>query len=92
MNIQRFDDEAALSAALATHVLELIVARPSLVLGLPTGRTPLGLYRELRERSGGDLIDWSRAVVDSSHVPAVLGGSKPARARSTGARAAPSTS
>ena len=60
MNIQRFDDEAALSAALATHVLELIVARPSLVLGLPTGRTPLGLYRELRERSGGDLIDWSR--------------------------------
>lgn len=60
MNIQRFDDEGALSAALATHVLELIVARPSLVLGLPTGRTPLGLYRELRERSGGDLIDWSR--------------------------------
>ena len=60
MNIQRFDEEDALSAALATHVLELIVARPSLVLGLPTGRTPLGLYRELRERSGGDLIDWSR--------------------------------
>jgi glucosamine-6-phosphate deaminase len=60
VNIQYFDDEEALSAALATHVLELIVARPSLVLGLPTGRTPLGLYRELRERSGGDLIDWSR--------------------------------
>ncbi|HEX8031227.1 MAG TPA: 6-phosphogluconolactonase, partial [Vicinamibacterales bacterium] len=60
MNIERFDDEDALSAALATHVLELIVARPSLVLGLPTGRTPLGLYRELRERSGGGLIDWSR--------------------------------
>ena len=30
------------------------------MLGLPTGRTPLGLYRELRERSGGDRIDWSR--------------------------------
>lgn len=75
MNIQRFDDEAALSAALATRVLESIVARPSLVLGLPTGRTPLGLYRELRERSGGTLakpeparagsrngtpVDWSR--------------------------------
>ncbi|HWI19115.1 MAG TPA: glucosamine-6-phosphate deaminase, partial [Vicinamibacterales bacterium] len=26
----------------------------------PTGRTPLGLYRELRERSGGDRIDWSQ--------------------------------
>jgi glucosamine-6-phosphate deaminase len=58
--IERFEDDDALSAALATHVLERIVAHPSLVLGLPTGRTPLGLYRELRERSGGDRIDWSR--------------------------------
>lgn len=60
MNIERFEDEGTLSAALATRVLEHIVARPALVLGLPTGRTPLGLYRELRERSGGDLIDWSK--------------------------------
>ena len=60
MNIERFEDDAALSAALATYVLERIVARPALVLGLPTGRTPLGLYRELRERSGGDSIDWSQ--------------------------------
>ena len=58
MNIERFDDEAALSAALATRVLDSIVANPSLVLGLPTGRTPLGLYRELRERGKG--LDWSR--------------------------------
>ncbi|HUQ87923.1 MAG TPA: glucosamine-6-phosphate deaminase [Vicinamibacterales bacterium] len=70
MNIERFEDEDALSSALATVVLEAIIARPSLVLGLPTGRTPLGLYRELRERSGSTLpprsrqakagIDWSR--------------------------------
>ncbi|MEP6782053.1 MAG: glucosamine-6-phosphate deaminase [Acidobacteriota bacterium] len=60
MNIERFDDESALSAALAAHLLEAIVAHPTLVLGLPTGRTPLGLYRELRERSEGDRIDWSR--------------------------------
>ena len=59
MNIERFEDEETLSSALATIVLEAIVARPTLVLGLPTGRTPLGLYRELRERSGGDRIDWS---------------------------------
>ena len=57
MNIERFDDEDALSAALATRVLECIIAKPDLVLGLPTGRTPLGLYRELRDRS---RIDWSR--------------------------------
>ena len=60
VNIERFADEDALSSALAARVLESIVAKPSLVLGLPTGRTPLGLYRELRERSGGDRIDWSR--------------------------------
>jgi glucosamine-6-phosphate deaminase len=57
VNIERFDDDAALSAALATYVLERIVAKPPLVLGLPTGRTPLGLYRELRERAG---LDWSQ--------------------------------
>jgi len=60
VNIERFDDDEALSSALATRLLETMVARPSLVLGLPTGRTPLGLYRELRERSRGDRIDWSR--------------------------------
>ena len=56
MIIQRFDDEDALAAALATRVLEAIVANPELVLGLPTGRTPLAFYRELRERGG----DWSK--------------------------------
>ena len=56
MTIHRFDDEDALAAALATRVLEAIVANPELVLGLPTGRTPLAFYRELRERSG---LDWS---------------------------------
>ncbi len=59
MNIERFADEDALSSALAIRVLDSIVAKPALVLGLPTGRTPLGLYRELRERGGGDRIDWS---------------------------------
>ncbi len=60
VNIERFDDEAALSAALAGRVLDALGARPALVLGLPTGRTPLGLYRELRERSARQRIDWSR--------------------------------
>jgi glucosamine-6-phosphate deaminase len=57
--IQRFDDEDALASALAARVLETIIANPRAVLGLPTGRTPLAFYRELRERSGGDRIDWS---------------------------------
>ncbi len=56
MDIERFEDDAALSSALAAQVLETMVAKPSVVLGLPTGRTPLGLYRELRERR----LDWSQ--------------------------------
>ena len=77
MIIERFEDEDALSAVLATFVLESIVKNPALVLGLPTGRTPLGLYRELRERSGGNRIDWSEvrtfnldefAGLDASHA------------------------
>jgi glucosamine-6-phosphate deaminase len=59
VTIQRFDDEDALAAALATRVLEAIMANPELVLGLPTGRTPLAFYRELRERSRENRIDWS---------------------------------
>ena len=59
MTIQRYDDEDGLAAALATRVLEAIVANPELVLGLPTGRTPLAFYRELRERSGAGF-DWSK--------------------------------
>jgi transposase len=47
------------------------------------------LLARLRE---AERIDWSRAVVDSAHLPAVLGAQKPARARSTGANPAPSTS
>lgn len=57
MIIQRFDDEHALASALATRVLDCIIANPTVVLGLPTGRTPLAFYRELRERGSG--LDWS---------------------------------
>jgi len=77
VNIQHFDDDAALSAALATRVLEDIVAGPSLVLGLPTGRTPLGLYRELRERSGGDRVPWSQVRTFNLDEFAGLGASDP---------------
>jgi len=45
------------------------------------------LLAHLRKRDG---IDWSRTVVDSASVRAVFGGSRPARTRQTGAKAAPS--
>ena len=42
-----FHDDRAVAKALARRVADLVTAKPRLVLGLPTGRTPLALYREL---------------------------------------------
>jgi len=46
------------------------------------------LLAKLRE---ADKLDWSRAVVDSSFLPAQKGAPKPGRARSTGVNRAVST-
>ena len=81
MTIQLFNDDEALAAALATGVLQAIVANPALVLGLPTGRTPLTLYREMRERSGGNRIDWSGVRTFNLDEFAGLDGSHPASYR-----------
>lgn len=56
MNIQIFDDVRTLSAELATRVLTEVRLQPSLVLGLPTGRTPLPFYQALR---AAPAADWS---------------------------------
>lgn len=56
--ISVFADEEALAEALATHIIEKIRRTPALVLGLPTGRTPLALYRRLAARA--QEADWSR--------------------------------
>jgi glucosamine-6-phosphate deaminase len=45
-----FSNERDLAEALATEVLTRIRQTPSLVLGLPTGRTPVGLYTCLAAR------------------------------------------
>jgi transposase len=55
-----------------------------------------GVWRELHRLllarlRRADKIDWSRALVDSSSVRAVFGGRRPARARWTGGKRAPST-
>jgi glucosamine-6-phosphate deaminase len=57
--VQRFETEDALAATLAARLVDAIVRNPRLVLGLPTGRTPLPLYRALRERTRRSFVDWS---------------------------------
>ena len=52
-----FPDEATVARSLARRIAAAADANPTLVLGLPTGRTPLALYRELGalHAEGADL-------------------------------------
>jgi glucosamine-6-phosphate deaminase len=59
MNIRVFTDEDTLAATLAREVAERLRRQPSLVLGLPTGRTPLALYAQLRTLTASERLDWS---------------------------------
>ena len=45
----------------------------------------------LAELNAADKLDWSKAVIDGSHLRAMKGGPKPDRARSTAPRPARST-
>lgn len=60
MNIERFDNEDVLASTLAARLIEAISLKPRIVLGLPTGRTPVALYREIRSRSQRGHVDWSQ--------------------------------
>lgn len=60
MNIELFDNEDVLASTLATRLIEAISLKPRIVLGLPTGRTPVALYREVRSRSHRGHVDWSQ--------------------------------
>lgn len=52
-----------LSVRAADVVAHTIRTNPAAVLGLPTGHTPLGLYRELVRRVQAGLLDMSRVSV-----------------------------
>ena len=58
MTIRTFPTAGEAAAALAGDVLNQIRARPALVLGLPTGRTPVAFYRALVRgiRRGGTSV------------------------------------
>ena len=60
MRVRILKDEGAVARSVASQVAALIAERPDAVLGLPTGRTPIGLYAELRERHAAGEIDFSR--------------------------------
>jgi glucosamine-6-phosphate deaminase len=61
VNLRIFSSSQEASLACAALVADALRERPSLVLGLPTGRTPLGAYRELVRLHRAGQADFSRA-------------------------------
>jgi glucosamine-6-phosphate deaminase len=62
MKISVYSSEKAAAAALARYVASRVAAKPDLVLGLPTGRTPIPLYRELVALFEAGEVDLSRVT------------------------------
>ena len=62
MRVRIFASAPALAMALGGSVARLLAANPRVVLGLPTGRTPIPLYRELVRLHDAGRADFSRAT------------------------------
>jgi len=62
MRIRIFSTPRAAARALAGELARTLRARPRLVLGLPTGRTPIPLYEELIALHRAGRVDFSRAT------------------------------
>lgn len=62
MNVRVFASEQEAATACAAHLAAAVRARPELVLGLPTGRSPINVYKELAALHGRGELDLSRAT------------------------------
>lgn len=62
MKIRIFDTPEQAAAAVASRLADAVRERPALVLGLPTGRTPVAAYADLRRLHAAGAADFSRAT------------------------------
>jgi glucosamine-6-phosphate deaminase len=62
VNIHVFDTPNQVAGALARRIADGLLERPEIVLGLPTGRTPLAMYAELRRLHAAGEVDFARAA------------------------------
>ena len=62
MRVHIFNSAPALARALAAGLARTLAATPRVVLGLPTGRTPIPLYREIVRLHAAGRADFSRAT------------------------------
>jgi len=60
VDIKIFTDSGEMAIAAARRVAEAVRQQPSLVLGLPAGRTPVGIYAELARLAAAGEADFSR--------------------------------
>ena len=62
MELRVFDSEEAVAHALAAHVADAVNDRPDIVLGLPTGRTPVLTYKELTALHRRGAVSFGRVA------------------------------
>ena len=62
MQVSVFKDDRTLARTLAAQIAKSLAEKPDLVLGLPTGRTPIRLYHELGAMHGKGQADFARAT------------------------------
>mgnify|MGYP001216098325 CR=1 FL=1 len=60
MNVTIFSSEHELNEAAAQLIAGLVIAKPDAVLGLATGSTPIGIYRELRRAYERNIVSFRR--------------------------------
>jgi glucosamine-6-phosphate deaminase len=82
VNCHAYASEAALAAALGRRLVDIVLRNPAIVLGLPTGRTPLALYAELIRLTHEEHVDWSRVRTFNLDEFAGLGFGDPGSYRS----------
>ena len=66
MKVSVFKDERTLAKTLAAQIAQSLADKPDLVLGLPTGRTPIRLYHELGSMHAKGQIDFARVKAFST--------------------------
>ncbi|MGH9373669.1 MAG: glucosamine-6-phosphate deaminase [Vicinamibacterales bacterium] len=57
-----FPDARTAARVVAARIAAALREKPGLVLGLPTGRTPIALYKELAQLTAARDLDWSSAT------------------------------
>jgi glucosamine-6-phosphate deaminase len=60
--LEIFPNDRAAARALARRIVTALAANPRIVLGLPTGKTPVGLYHELASIAAAGHADFSQAT------------------------------